>query len=234
MSTGGSFWDGSVFTPGFGVYSTSTSNQNKRNVGYNNSLNEGGNYSTTLGANFSTVVLGNFSTTAGVSMSSVVGANLPNTEGGKVELIIPWSVKWTRGLYDYDFKSCTTQVKTNLKGNVYTVNTGVNEFKGAPGNADTKIVDKVADFAKSADQWLGTKNLVAKDEIKKVLDGDMQYATLTTKVAGQCNTTAAAVTLKGAGQFTMSTMGKLSLEGAAGISMEALRVQINGAIVNLG
>ena len=62
----------------------------------------------------------------------------------------------------------------------------------------------------------------------------MQYATLTTKVAGQCNTTAAAVTLKGAGQFTMSTMGKLSLAGAAGISMEALRVQINGAIVNLG
>jgi len=231
MSTGGSFWDGSVFTPGFGVYSTSTSNQNKRNVGYNNSLNEGGNYSTTLGVNFSTVVLGNFSTTAGVSMSSVGGANLPNTEGGKVELIIPYSVKWTRGWYDYDFKSCTTQTKVG-SGDIYNYNTAKTTNYTLTDDVWVKKTDKT--FAEQANDWVATKNFVAKDEVKKVLDGDMQYATLTTKVAGQCNTTAAAVTLKGAGQFTMSTMGKLSLEGAAGISMEALRVQINGAIVNLG
>jgi len=230
MSTGGSFWDGGAWAPGFGVYSTSTSNQNKRNVGYNNSLNEGGNYSTTLGANFSTVAGGNFSTTGVVSMSTVVGANMPNTEGGKVELIIPWSVKWTRGLYDYDFKSCTTQIKAGFgkATNLYTDTSLSAEEKVA------KAAKEKTEFIAKLDTWVATKNFVAKDEIKKVLDGDMQYATLTTKVAGQCNTTAAAVTLKGAGQFTISTMGKLSLEGAAGISMEALRVQINGAIVNLG
>ena len=160
----------------FGSYSNSTHNQNKRNTGYNNSLNEGFNFSTTLGANFSTVVGGNFSTTGGVTMSTVGGFNVPITLGGKVELISPWSIKWTRGSwwegsfgrhgsdlpmvnaggYDYDFKNCQTQVKWNDGERLFTYNSpDMKDYKIGKDGVD--VVDKKADFAKSADGWFGTK-----------------------------------------------------------------------------
>jgi len=35
-------------------------------------------------------------------------------------------------------------------------------------------------------------------------------------------------------EFTMWSTGEMALGGARGITMEALRVQINGTIINLG
>jgi hypothetical protein len=230
MSTGGSFWDGSVFTPGFGVYSTSTSNQNKRNVGYNNSLNEGGNYSTTLGANFSTVVLGNFSTTAGVSMSSVVGANLPNTEGGKVELIIPYSVKWTRGLYDYDFKSCTTQIKAGFgkTTNLYTDTSLSAEQKVA------KAAKEKTEFIAKLDEWVAAKNFVAKDRVDKVVSDQQTLGTRVEQVANSDTKTVVGThTINAASHSIQSTAGafvKLSL----GVTVKGLNITLAGNVVNIG
>lgn len=231
MSTGGSFWDGSVFTPGFGVYSTSTSNQNKRNVGYNNSLNEGGNYSTTLGANFSSVLGGNFSTTGVMSMSTVVGANLPNTEGGKVELIIPWSVKWTRGLYDYDFKSCTTQVKV-ASGAVANYNTATTTNYTLTDDNWVKKTDKT--FAQQADEYVQKKNLIAQSDIQKIVDGDLSYVNLKTVVGvADIKKVEGAHQVSASGHLFSSLQGgKLSITAA--IVMTGSTLMFNGAVIKLG
>ena len=191
-----------AFGGSFGKYDVTTHDQNKKNTGYNNSLNEGSNFSTTLGGNFSTVVGANFSTTGGLTMSTVVGFNMPVTLGGKIELISPWSIKWTRGDfgagewtgatsalpfaraggYDYDFKNCQTQVKWTEGTFLCTYNSpDMIEYK--IGKDGVHKVDKKDDFAKLANAWIGTKNLVAQSEIKKVLDGTMTYGTMTTKVA---------------------------------------------------
>ena len=58
------------------------------------------------------------------------------------------------------------------------------DFRGGRLRHDCRlVVDKKDDFAKLANAWIGTKNLVAQSEIKKVLDGTMTYGTMTTKVA---------------------------------------------------
>lgn len=180
-------------------------NKNSFQRGWSNSLLEGVSFSTNLAATFSQLVGVGFSTQTAGSVTVFLGPKV--SVSGSLELSVSKAAKytWVKG-----------EQELNLK------------------RKETEAAEKKEKFVQDSDEWLLTKNLVAKDEIKKVLDGDMQYATLTTKVAGQCNTTAAAVTLKGAGQFTMSTMGKMALEGAAGITMESLKVQINGTIVNLG
>ncbi|MDA0253980.1 MAG: hypothetical protein O3A37_14915 [Planctomycetota bacterium] len=180
-------------------------NKNSFQRGWSNSLLEGVSFSTNLAATFSQLVGVGFSTQTAGSVTAFLGPKI--SISGSLELIVSKAAKytWVKG-----------EKELNVK------------------RTEMEAAEKKEKFVKENNEWLLTKNLVAKDEIKKVLDGDMKYATLTTKVAGQCNTTAAAVTFKGAGQFTMSTMGKMALEGAAGITMEALKVQINGAIVNLG
>ena len=221
----------------FGFYSNSTHNQNKRNTGYNNALYEDLNFSTTLGANFSTVVGANFSTTGGF--------NTPVTLGGKIELISPVSIKWTRGTaglglgYDYDFKSCETQVKKNEGQNIYTVNSpALKEWKGAPGGEGTEVVDKKEDFVKSANQWLGTKNVVIQSEIRKVLDGNMTYETMTTTVTGDC------VILGGGGasvidmtptDMACTTQGTLKLNGSLDVVLTSKgKIQHNAPFINIG
>ena len=227
---GGSFWDGGVWAPNFGQYSTSTSNQNKRNVGYNNSLNVGGNYSTTLGVNFSTVAGGNFSTRGGLSMSTIVGANVPITLGGKIETIIPWSLKWTRGLYDYDFKSCTSQIKAGFgkATNLYTDTSLTAEQKVA------KAAKEQTDFIAKLDAWIAEKNLVAKKDIQNVVDGDLQYVTLKTNVASQDTKT-----VGGAHRVTASVHKWSSIQGgtvfvAANVSIHGGTLRFNGALVQIG
>ena len=203
----------------------SIGNLNSFRRGYSNSLVEGFNFSTTLGASFSTVV----------------GANVPNTAGGKIELISPWSVKWTRGTaglyggFDYDFKSCETQVKVNEGKDIYTVNSpGQNEYRGLPFGKETKIVDKKKDFAKSADEWLGTKSAVIQSEIRKVLEGDMTYGTMTTTVSGQyCINSVGPVTLYGLEVNMKATT--MELEGSASIKlMTGGTTTINGSIIKVG
>lgn len=231
MSTGGSFWDGGAWAPGFGVYSTSTKNQNKRNVGYNNSLNEGGNYSTTLGVNFSTVAGGNFSTTGVMSMSTVVGANMPNTEGGKVELIIPWSVKWTRGLYDYDFKSCTTQTKVG-SGDIYNYNTAKTTNFTLTNDEWVKKTDKT--FAQQADEWVGTKNLVAQSDIQKIVDGNLSYVSLTQNVVKEVSQTIGGSNSATASIHNLNSIQGGQLQVGALVRINAPTVKITGALVNIG
>ncbi len=238
MSSGDGFWDkftdGGAWAPGFGVYSTSTSNQNKRNKGYNNSLNTGGNYSTTLGVNFSTVVGCNFSTTGLISMSTVVGANLPNTEGGKVELIIPWSVKWTRGLYDYDFKSCSTQLKKNAGGNVITANApAVVEMKLTP-QGERRVVNKQEDFNTQANLWVATKTYVVREDVQKVLDGDLQYVRLSTKVAGNDTKEIGGGHSVTASVLKLTSTQKGTVMVAANVSIHGGTLRFNGSKVLIG
>lgn len=230
MSSGGSFWDGGAWAPGFGVYSASTSNQNKRNVGYNNSLNEGGNYSTTLGVNFSTVAGGNFSTTGVCSMSTVVGANLPNTEGGKVELIIPWSVKWTRGLYDYDFKSCTTQIKAGYGKvtNLYTDTSLTAEEKVA------KAAKEKTEFVAKLDEWVATKNFVAKERVDRVVSDQQTLGTRVEQVANSDTKTVVGThTIRAASHEFTSTMGS-TLRMGTFISMNGSMLSFAGEVIKLG
>ena len=237
----------------FGKYKASnkTRNQNKINTGYNNSLNEGFNFSTTLGANFSTVVGGNFSTTGGLTMSTVVGLNMPATLGGKIELISPWSIKWTKGSrweggkgrsdstlpginaggYDYDFKDCQTQVKWN-DGTVYNYSTHKAIEIDKEGIVKNTPVAKT--FAMQADEWLGTKNLVAQSEIKKVLDGNMTYGTMTTTVSGQyCINSAGPITLYGLRvNIDAATM---ELQATASVKiMTGGTATVNGSIIKVG
>lgn len=223
--------DGSVFAPGFGVYSTTTQNQNKRNIGYNNSLNEGGNYSTTLGGNWSTVTGGNFSTTGGGSMSTIVGANLPMTIGGKIELIIPWSIKWTRGWYDYDFKSCTTQVKV-ASGAVANYNTSKTTNFTLTDDNWVKKTDKT--FAEQADEYVAKKSLVAQSDIQKIVDGNLSYVSLTKTVVREVSQTIGGSNSATAAIHNLnSTQGGQVSVGAV-VKLTAPTVKIVGALVNIG
>jgi hypothetical protein len=233
MSSGGSFWDGGVWAPNFGVYSTSTSNQNKRNVGYNNSLNEGGNYSTTLGVNFSTVVGGNYSTTGGMSMSTVVLANTPVTLGGKIELIIPFSVKWTLGLYDYDFKYVTNLIKNVAATNQYTNNVVANDYKGTTGK-HTNVVPADQQFISNAQKNIGISIETVASENTKVMNATFTYNAV--------NTTVGLVDIKrvegthqvsaGAHLFSSLAGGKISISKFIIMTGESLF--FNGKIINLG
>ena len=197
----------------------SIGNLNSFRRGYSNSLVDGFNFSTTLGASFSTVV----------------GANVPSTGGGKIEHINPFSLKWTQGLYDYDFKNCHTQVKVNEGNHIYTVNSkDLQEWKGSPFGKEIKAVKKKADFAELADEWLGTRNVVIQSEIRKVLEGDMTYGTMTTTVSGQyCINSVGPVTLYGLEVNMKATT--MELEGSASIKlMTGGTTTINGSIIKVG
>jgi len=241
----------------FGKYKASnkTHNQNKRNTGYNNSLNEGLNFSTTLGANFTTVVGGNFSTTGGLTMSTVAGANVPITLGGKVELITPWSIKWTKGSwweggkgradstlpginaggYDYDFKDCQTQVKWN-DGTVY--NYSSSKAVEIDKEGLLKVAPAAKTFAEEAENWLGTSSVVIQSEIRKVMSGNMTYDTMTTSVTGNCVISGAA----GASAMVLSavgmecgTQGTLALNGDIDVVLTSKgKIQHNAPLINIG
>lgn len=234
-----------AFGGSFGKYDVTTHDQNKKNTGYNNSLNEGSNFSTTLGGNFSTVVGANLSTTVGLSMSSVGLVNFPATFGGKIELIMPWSIKWTRGngfegntilpdAWDYDFKNCQTQVKWN-EGYVYNYSKNKTTELGLDDNR--VVAKKVETFAEQAEKWLKKETTACTEEIKKIVSGTMSYGTMTTTVAGAFVVWAGAyasfLTMEATG-MTLSTTGNLNLKGGAGSTISSAgKTRIMSAILNL-
>jgi len=244
-----------AFGGSFGKYDVTTHDQNKKNTGYNNSLYEGSNFSTTLGGNFSTVVGANFSTTGGLTMSTVVGFNMPVTLGGKIELISPWSIKWTRGSwwdgsfgmpgsdlpmvnaggYDYDFKNCQTQVKWNDGERLFTYNSPeMTDYKIGKDGVNT--VDKKKDFAKLADVWLGEQTFVAQSVIQKILQGNMTYGTMTTTVAETCLIVCggSAMVLKPTG-MECGTPGTLTLEGGTDVKLLSKgKIKHNALFINIG
>jgi hypothetical protein len=202
-------------------YSTQTGNSNSKQWGNKNSFQHGVSNSVLVGMGFSTNVAGTFSTTAGFSFSTTIGAafsmqaalSVAGFIGPKFSVNKSWemSASWAEKY---------VWVKSE------------NEYVKKEGKYE--LVNKDEKFATDANRWLGTENVVAKDEIRKVLAGDMSYATLTTKVAGEYNTKAGWVTLTGDGELNMSTMGKMTLAGAAGITMDSVRVQITGKLVQIG
>lgn len=211
-------------------YSNQKGNSNTIQEGNKNSYQHGISNSVVVGLRFSTNGAASFSTTAGSSMSTVIGANLPNTEGGKVELIIPMSVKWTRGLYDYDFKSCTSQIKAGFgkATNLYTDTSLTAEQKAA------KATKEQTDFIAKLDAWIAEKNLVAKKDIQNVVDGDLQYVTLKTNVASQDTKT-----VGGAHRVTASVHKWSSIQGgtvlvAANVSIHGGTLRFNGSLVQIG
>ena len=193
-------------------YTKQTGDATSLQFGNKNAFQYGISNSALIGLSFSTNVAITVSTLVGVGFSFQLAGSVSAFAGPKLSLNRSWeiSASWAKKL---------TWVKDE------------DEYEVKEGSI--KAVDKEAKFAKDANAWYQSQSIVAVNEVKKVLDGAMTYAKLETKVTGQCNTTAGSLTLKGAGQFMMSTLGKLSLEGATGITMESLRVQINGKIVNL-
>ena len=240
-----------AFGGSFGKYDVTTHDQNKKNTGYNNSLYEGSNFSTTLGGNFSTVVGANFSTTGGLTMSTVVGLNMPVTLGGKIELISPWSIKWTKGSrweggpgwnsslpmvnaggYDYDFKDCQTQVKWN-EGTVYnyskrgTIELGLRE--------NCVVGKKVETFANQAEKWLKKETTACTEEIKKIVSGTMTYGTMTTTATTSYDTTSAGpITFYGAA-ISMTAATTMDLKSATSVKITAGgATTINGLTIKVG
>ena len=202
-------------------YSNQQGNSNTIQEGNKNSFQHGVSNSVLVGMGFSTNVAGTFSTTAGFSFSTTIGAAFSMQAALSVA-----------GFYGPKFSVNKSWEMSASWAEKYVWVKSENEYVKKEGKYE--LVNKDEKFATDANRWLGTENVVAKDEIRKVLAGDMSYATLTTKVVGEYNTKAAAVTLKGDGQLTMSTMGQMTLEAAAGITMDSLRVQINGKLVILG
>lgn len=208
--------------------SHSIGNLNSFRRGYSNSLVEGFNFSTTLGASFSTVV----------------GANVPNTAGGKIEMISPWSVKWTRGTagllhvgYDYDFKSCETQVKANEGKNIYTYNDkGINNFNYTP--TDKSVADSKDNFFAYVTDLVKEKTTYANFESKKVLKGVEKYGAMTTTVAGVYELSvggeASGMQLEASG-IGLGTIGTVLIQGDLAVSLVSKgKATVNGSIIKVG
>jgi hypothetical protein len=194
-------------------YSNQQGNSNTIQEGNKNAFQHGVSNSVLVGMSFSTNVAATFSTTIGAACSMQAALSVAGFFGPKFSVNKSWelSASWAEK---------------------YVWVKDENEYVKKEGKY--VLVNKDEKFATDANKWLGTENVVAKDEIRKVLAGDMSYATLTTKVAGEYNTKAGWVTLTGDGEFTMSTMGKMTLAGAAGITMDSVRVQITGKLVHIG
>jgi|688.fasta_scaffold108015_2 hypothetical protein len=241
----------------FGVYpaSNKTHNQNKSNTGYNNALYEGLNFSTTLGANFSSVVGSNMSTVGGLNTSTTLGLSNGITLGGKIDLISPWSIKWTKGSwweggkgrgnstlpginaggYDYDFKNCQTQVKWN-DGTV--LNYSANKAIEIDTEGLAKVTPVAKTFAEEAENWLGTSSVVIQSEIRKVMSSNMAYDTMTTTVTGECAITsgggASAINMSPTG-MDCGTQGTLALHGGLGIKFTSnSKVTVQATIIGIG
>ena len=230
----------------FGFYSYSTHNTNSRNTGYKNTLNVDSNFSTTLGVNFTTVVGANFATTGGF--------NIPVTIGGKIELICPWSIKWTKGGfsefgkietfnfggvpdYDYDFKDCQTQVKVNNGKSIYTRNSkDIKNFNYSPKTTD--VTEDTEQHSNKASEWYKEKLICAEHEVKEIKKGEEKFGTLKTTVDESYVLSVA----KGESQiFIDATL--LAIGSSSTVKMfakdtevvcEAGKMTINSAIVNVG
>jgi hypothetical protein len=163
-------------------------------------------------------------------MSTVVGANLPNTEGGKVELIIPWSVKWTRGLYDYDFKSCTSQIKAGFgkATNLYTDTSLTAEQKAA------KATKEQTDFIAKLDAWVATKNLVTVERVDKVVSDQQQIVDRVEQLANSDTKN-----VVGAHKITATRHEIMTNQGARinmslGITVSGVNITLSGNLLKLG
>jgi len=206
----------------------SIGNLNSFRRGYSNSLVEGFNFSTTLGASFSTVV----------------GANVPNTAGGKIEMISPFSIKWTmgtagysRGLagyggYDYDFKSCETQKKIAY-GTVLNYSAVKTENFTLQG--DTWVTKEEKKFTEQADSWVKEKNFVAKEMVEHIVDArrncvDVKYTASNTF---QVNVGLGVMSMS-LSQAKLSTAGTLKLGGGLEVLLSCSgKIKALGAIIAL-
>jgi len=237
-----------AFGGSFGKYDMTTHNQNSRNTGYKNTLNVDSNFSTTLGANFTTVVGANFSTTGGF--------NIPVTIGGKVELIWPYSIKWTRGFgsgagdgtkvpafdltgYDYDFKNCATQVKVNDGMSIYNVNgEGVTNYNFSKKKGNAVAEEHQTCYNKALNLYKENMTL-ANYEGKKVVSGELSYKTMTTTVDKECKITAGALkstylSLIG-NEAKIYSLYNVVLEGNTSVCVKtAGTATVNGSIIKVG
>jgi hypothetical protein len=198
-------------------------------------------------------------------MSTVGLFNIPVTMGGKIELISPYSIKWTRGRfwedklttkgtvsagttgnlpggdwggYDYDFKNCRTQVKWN-EGTVYNVTkAGQQTDYHVQGEGEQKklVAKTTATFEEQADSWITKKSSVIQSEVKKVLEAEIEYDTMTTTVEKACTVTAGAgessvvmdatqINIK-APLYNVTAKGSVSIVGKGTASMNADTIKI--------
>jgi len=237
-----------AFGGSFGKYDKTTHNQNSRNTGYKNTLNVDSNFSTTLGANFTTVVGANFSTTGGL--------NVPVTLLGKVEVISPYSIKWTRGFgggpgsgkkvpifdptgYDYDFKNCATQVKVNDGISIYNVNgEGVTNYNFSKKKGNT-VAEEHQTYYNKALNFYKENMTFANYEGKKVVSGELSYKNMTTTVVDECKITAGParstnITLA-SDQAKLYSIYNVVLEGHTSVCVKTKgTATVNGSIIKVG
>jgi hypothetical protein len=215
----------------FGQYSEVTSDQNAKNTGYSNWLYEGSYFCTTLGGSWTTVAGADFLSTGGVSMTTVALLSLEMIGGASIEVLGGSSVKVMKGFFDYDFSSCSTQVKVS-KGDILEYNASNTTNFTLTGDNWVRQTEKT--FAQEADAWLGTKSLVAQSDIQKIVDGNLSYVSLTTNVVqavsqmiGGSNSATASIHNLNSSQGGQVSVGAL-------VRINAPTVKITGTLVNIG
>lgn len=194
-------------------YSEQNGNANSRQFGNKNSFQRGWSNSLLEGVSFSTNLAATFSQLVGVAFSTQTAGSVSVFGGPKFSLNRSWelSASWARKY---------TWVKDET------------EYELKEGSFE--VTDKKAKFAKDADEWLGTKNLVAKDEITKVLDGDMSYVTLKTNVASQDTKTVGGPHRVTAALHKFSSAAGGSITVAANVLLTGVNLKLNGAVINIG
>jgi len=180
-------------------------NKNSFQRGWSNSLLEGVSFSTNLAATFSQLVGVGFSTQTAGSVTVFLGPKV--SVSGSLELSVSKAAKytWVKG-----------EQELNLK------------------REETEAAEKKKKFVKDSDEWLLTKNLVTKDEIKKVLDGDMSYVTLKTNVASQDTKTVGGPHRVTAALHKFSSAAGGSITVAANVLLAGVSLKLNGAVINIG
>ncbi|MFM7042868.1 MAG: hypothetical protein ACKO35_11900 [Planctomycetaceae bacterium] len=165
----------------------------------------------------------------GISFSSNVGATVSTTVGIPFSFQLAGSVSAFLGPKFSLNKSWELSASWAKK---YTWVKDETEYELKEGSFE--VTDKKAKFAKDADEWLGTKNLVAKDEVKQVLDGDMQYVKLTTNVASQDTKRVGGPHRVTAALHKFSSAAGGSITVAANVLLTGVNLKLNGAVINIG
>jgi hypothetical protein len=194
-------------------YSTQTGNSTSKQWGNKNAFQHGVSNSVLVGMSFSTNVAATFSTTIGAACSMQAALSVAGFIGPKFSVNKSWelSASWAEKY---------VWVKSE------------NEYVKKEGKYE--LVNKDEKFATDANRWLGTENVVAKDEIRKVLDGDMSYVKLTTSVASQDAKTVGGSHRVTAAmhKFTATSGGSITV--APVVSISGSQIKLIGPVINIG
>ncbi|NDC54339.1 MAG: hypothetical protein EBZ74_08615 [Planctomycetia bacterium] len=183
--------------------------------GYSNSLVEGVSFSTTLGASYSTIV----------------GFNLPTTGGGKIEHIVPFSLKQTLGVWDADIKGVLVQNKVN-NGTVFDWNKSTT-YESKTGTHYKLKPSGDQDFASKMQKYVGTENNVIQVLNQTIAQNVMRLGERIEQVGSDTKTVAGTHSITATTHTLTSTMGS-SVRMGTFISMSGSMLSFAGEVIQLG